>query len=436
MQLKRWIHVVPFASWALLIFVTSCFVIRPAQFFETVHALTGVEESSMQRFQLFWGISWFTIVKGWHVTEYLSSYEPGKELAPLPSAEEVRRQYPNPCGYGTGMEDGMILGGAMLSIIADMYAVTADENLRESASKVYSGVRLCATVHGVPGFLARNVCRDDRQSVYINSSRDQYTHGVHGLWKFYRSPLSDDVTKDEIRNILAAVADRMIQFVTPENDYDFCRADGQRCPLGICRMWNVQAHEAARLPMIYAAAWDVTADDKYYKQWRMYVAKAVQQSTHPDKNTPAYAILQMQCSLELLYQLEKDDDLKMEINKVMHHLAEMAEERSEQVSARLARKTAEEMKMLGPNWRTVDKWINQNGYPNPQWGPYREVWHLTREAGESAMVPLMVDRPAISAGQRERLKALILNTDYSHTSSCGIIYHLGAYWKARLTGSL
>lgn len=71
MQLKRWIHVVPFASWALLIFVTSCFVIRPAQFFETVHAFTGVDESSMQRFQLFWGISWFTIVKGWHVTEYL-----------------------------------------------------------------------------------------------------------------------------------------------------------------------------------------------------------------------------------------------------------------------------------------------------------------------------------------------------------------------------
>jgi hypothetical protein len=43
--------------------------------------------------------------------DYLSSYESGKELAHLPTAEEVRRQYPNPCGYGTGMEDGMILGG-------------------------------------------------------------------------------------------------------------------------------------------------------------------------------------------------------------------------------------------------------------------------------------------------------------------------------------
>ncbi|TWT60677.1 hypothetical protein [Rubinisphaera italica] len=425
--LVKFVFTIAVSSWLLFAGVV---IIAAEESTSSAMLKTKIEEA--------WKVTWNRYFqKEVHTfADYLSSYEPGKELSHLPSAEEVRRQYPNPCGYGTGMEDGMILGGAMLSIITDMYAVTKDDSLRENARHVYSGVRLCATVHGVPGFLARNVCRDDCKSVYINSSRDQYTHGVHGLWKFYRSPLSDDVTKGEIRNILAAVADRMIQFVTPENDYDFCRADGQRCPLGICRMWNVQAHEAARLPMIYAAAWDVTADEKYYRQWRMYVAKAVHQSDNPDKNIPAYAILQMQCSLELLYQMETDEDLKTQINQVMHHLAVMAEKRSEQVSARIAHKTAEEMKMLGPDWRTVDVWINQKGYPNPQWGPYREVWHLTREAGEAAMVPLMVDRAAISADQTKRLKDLILSTDYSHNSSCGIIYHMGAYWKARLTGIL
>ena len=40
--------------------------------------------------------------------DYLSSYEPGKELGHLPTAAEVQRQFPNPCGYSTGMEDGMI----------------------------------------------------------------------------------------------------------------------------------------------------------------------------------------------------------------------------------------------------------------------------------------------------------------------------------------
>ncbi|KLU01163.1 putative transmembrane protein [Rhodopirellula islandica] len=368
--------------------------------------------------------------------DYLSSYEPGQELAHLPTAEEVQRQYPNPCGYSTGMEDGMILGGAMLSILADKYAVTNDDTLRETAKQVFRGVHLCATVHGVPGFLARNVCAEDRKSVYINSSRDQYTHGVHGLWKYYRSPLSEEATRSEIRELLAAVADRMTEFATPENDFDFCRADGQRCPLGICRMWNVQAHEAARLPMIYAAAWDVTQDGKYRQLWRRYVAEAVKQSANPDQNTPAYAILQMQCSLELLHQLEPDPKLKSQIQDVMQHLASIAEERSARVAVQLTHKTAEEMKMLGPDWRHVDRWINQNEYANPQWGKYREVWQLTREAGEAAMVPLMVEAPILTSEQKQRLRDLIRNTDYSHNSSCGIIYHQGAYWKSRLTNNL
>ncbi|HSJ03547.1 MAG: hypothetical protein ACAI34_22515 [Verrucomicrobium sp.] len=363
--------------------------------------------------------------------DYLSSYEAGREQGHLPTAEEVRRQYPNPCGYSTGMEDGMILGGAMLSILSDRFAVTGEEELRQRATQVFSGMRLCVTVHGVPGFVARNVCPEDRKSVYINSSRDQYTHFVHGLWKYYHSPLVDEAKKVEIRGILAAVADRMIAFVTPENDYDFCRADGQRCPLGICRMWNVQAHEAARLPMIYAAAWEVTGDDRYRQLWRKYVADAVAQSATPDKNKPAYALLQMQSSLELLYALEPEKELKGAILATMKHVSSLADRRLAYTVKGIAKKTPEEMRMLGPNWRLVKEWKDQKGYMNPQWGPYREIWHLTREAGESAVIPLMVDAPSMAEEQKELLRGVILQTDYLQNSSCGILYHLAAYWKAR-----
>lgn len=363
--------------------------------------------------------------------DYLSSYEKGKELAHLPTAEEVGRQYPNPCGYSTGMEDGMIVGGAMLSLICDRFAVTGEESMRDDAAQVFGGMHRCATVHGVPGFIARNVCPEDRKSIYLNSSRDQYTHFVHGLWKYYHSPLVTPTTKAEIRSILAAVADRMIALVTPENDYDFCRADGQRCPLGICRMWNVQAHEAARLPMIYAAAWDATGDGRYRQQWRKYVAEAVAQSAAPVESKPAYALLQMQCSLELLYALEPDKDLKNTISATMRHVSSLAERRLAATLKAIAQKSPEEMRMLGPDWRQVKEWKDQKGYLNPQWGPYREIWHLTREAGESALIPLMVNPPSITAEQKQRLREVILQTDYLHNSSCGIIYHLAAYWKAR-----
>ncbi|WP_206171115.1 hypothetical protein [Phragmitibacter flavus] len=393
-----------------------------------------LEEKMDQAWEVSWNRFYHKDVETF--MDYLSSYEPGKEQAHLPTAEEVGRQYPNPCGYSTGMEDGMILGGAMLSLLCDRFAVTGEESLREDAAKVFSGMRRCVTVHGVPGFVARNVCPEDKKSVYINSSRDQYTHFVHGLWQYYRSPLADEATKEEVRGIMAAVAERMIKFVTPENDYDFCRADGERCPLRICRMWDVQAHEAARLPMIYAAAWDTTRNERYRTEWRKYVVEAVKQSATPDKHKPAYAFLQMQISLEVLHELEPEKSLKAEIGKTMKHVSSLAEGRLDYTVKGIAKKSPEEMRMLGPDWRLVKAWKNQKGYKNPQWGAYREIWHLTREAGESALIPLLVEGGKITPEQRQLFSGVVLQTDYLHNSSCGIIYHLATYWKARRLGML
>lgn len=382
---------------------------------------------------LAWNVVWdrFYLPRVRTFGDYLSSYEKGREQAHLPTAEEVKRQYPNPCGYSTGMEDGAILGGAMLSLLCDRYAVTGDENLREKAAEVFAGLRQCATVHGVKGYVARNVCPEDQTSVYINSSRDQVTHFVHGLWQYYRSPLPSDEVKAQIRAVLADVADRMIANVTPENDYDFLRADGQRCPLGICRMWNVQAHEAARLPMIHAAAWDATGEERYRHEWRRYVAEAIEQSATPGEHKPAYALLQMQCSLEVLHELEPDAALKDDILKKMRHVRELGLKRLASVSRKLSEKSPEEMRMLGPDWRHVPEWKDQKGYPNPQWGPYREIWHLTREFGESGLLVLMAGPEPLPAASRTLLEKTMSGFDYGHNSSCGLVYHLATYWKAR-----
>ena len=53
-----------------MIFGTSCTVIRPNEFFEIIAGFTGADQESMNRFSLFWGLSWFAIVKGWHFTEF------------------------------------------------------------------------------------------------------------------------------------------------------------------------------------------------------------------------------------------------------------------------------------------------------------------------------------------------------------------------------
>ncbi len=54
--------------WAIFIFATSCTVIGTDQLFALIGFLFGPE--ALERFELFWGIAWFTVVKGWHVTEF------------------------------------------------------------------------------------------------------------------------------------------------------------------------------------------------------------------------------------------------------------------------------------------------------------------------------------------------------------------------------
>src|SRR5690606_23891069 len=103
--------------------------------------------------------------------DFITSYEKGKWLSHLPTAEEISRQYPNEYGYGTGMEDCMISAGVMLDMIADQYAVTGDPKLKKVARNTFEGVYRTATIHGINGFLPRGLSPEDGKSFYIASSR-------------------------------------------------------------------------------------------------------------------------------------------------------------------------------------------------------------------------------------------------------------------------
>lgn len=363
--------------------------------------------------------------------DYISSYQKGLELSHLPTTQQVKRQYPNPCGYGTGMEDCVILGGTMLSAIIDEYEATQNPALKTNILNVFEGVKRSANIPESPGFVARGICIEDGKSYYYNSSRDQYTHCVHGLWRFYNSALSDDRQKEEIRFILSTIADRMHKNVTSANHFDFLRADGKECPLGICRMWNVQPHEAARLPMFYAAAWDVTGNKRYYELYRQYIEEAIKQSENIGNDYSGYVYLQMLSSFELLYKLESDTSLKNKLNKLMLKVEKMSLQRAQSCKKELLSKNKMELSVLGPDWRLAKNWDIQNGYLIPRWGEYRKVWHLVREAGESLLVVFMVDNPIHSATKKELLNEIISYMDYTQTSGCGIFFHIAAYWKAQ-----
>ncbi len=389
---------------------------------EVTQAAVSQESKLAECIDGLWDVTWkrFYLPRTHLFYDYLTSYEPGQELAHLPTAGEVRRQVPNECGYGTGMEDGMISAGVMLSAIVDRYAVTKEETLRQRAQEVFAGIQLSATAHGAPGFLARGVCAEDLKSIYPNSSRDQYTHAVHGLWLYFHSPLCSPETREEIGTILSAIADRMTRNVTPENNYDSLRADGTRDARGISRMWNVKGHEAARLPMIYAAAWDVTGKQEYHGLYRTYVEPAVEQSFSVEGGQPTYALLQMQASLELLSALERDPGLKQKMRQIMAAVSGRCASRARSAGQRGEKL---DLTMLCTDWRT-DEGLSEKGR-------YRKVWYCIRESGEAALTQLMDEDAAFSEEQYALLAEAITRLDCERVSSCGIFYLQAAYWKAR-----
>ena len=353
--------------------------------------------------------------------DYITSYQSRKSLAHLPRPEEVARQFPNGHGYDTGMEDCMISAGVMLVMVVDRHAVTGDKKLSARAKAIFDGIRRAATVHGSPGFIARGISVEDAQSTYPGTSRDQVTHVVHGLWYYYNSPLCNDETKEEVRALLTAIADRMKRNVIPENNYDFLRSDNSCEPIGLQRMWNVGGHEAARLPMIYAAAWNATANDDYYHLYRKYIYEAIQQSQMSVSHVSTWGLLQMQASFELLGSMEKDSALQPAIAQMMRDIA---------VECRRRAKNAWndgcnlDLTTVANDWRLPNGGIKSNGQ-------YRKVWYCIRQSGESALAQIIAGPAEFPDEQRRMLKGAIQRLDYNQVSSNGIYYLQAAYWKGR-----
>lgn len=354
--------------------------------------------------------------------DYITSYEKGQELAHLPRAEEVKQQLPNPCGYGTGMEDCMISAGVMMTAVLNRYRCDSYKKGPKRAKSIFEGIE--RAIQSVPGqgFVARGFSPFAPKDFYLNSSRDQVTHAVMALWEYHRSGLPDRKVRERIRKSVRDVADRMRRNVTPANDYDFLRADGAPCSYKICKMENVLPHEAARLAMIYAAAWDITGDSLYYRLWREKVHAAAEGSLHPLPQTTTYGLLQMQESISLLMTMEQDTALRKTF-------LQASSEASALVLSRIGRLESErgsyELSMLAPDWR-------ESGGLVP---PYRPVWYHPRESGEVLLTLLSDPNNVFPARAEQFLLHTLESFNFSRQSGNGLFYLLAAWWtwKARAT---
>ena len=100
----------------------------------------------------------------------------------FPTTKEVNASYPNSCGYGVGMEDGMINGGTLIDACLCRYEKYADEASLEFSHNLLEGMLNCIFNTRTEGFVPRACTPYDGKTSYVDSSRDQYTMFVFGAF--------------------------------------------------------------------------------------------------------------------------------------------------------------------------------------------------------------------------------------------------------------
>lgn len=265
------------------------------------------------------------IIKGWEfifdklfskktklIYDYVTTEGEDGAFCHLPTIEEISQSYPNPCGWYTGMEDGDINGCIMMDAVLKRYEITQDDSLKQYAYDLYDGLMANAKVSSVKGFLARARHPKDGVTHYINSSRDQYTHWIDTMTRFYFSKYSNESQKNDIRTVIVEFAEKAEQDVKMENSY--CLLDEEGNPALVCNMYGdkVWGHESCRLAMFYMSAYVITRNEHWLKLYHSIRDWGIDKAERfkSEYDYAGFALMQMQVSLRFLYDYETDSAYK------------------------------------------------------------------------------------------------------------------------------
>lgn len=244
-----------------------------------------------------------------------------------------------PGGYGNGMGDCALIMGTALAGTVDKWKMITDKKEKERlvrlADRLAQGMFNLASLHGIKGFVARGICVDDGKSICSLSSIDQYTHWEHSLWRWARSGMASKDMLEKYKRYVLEVAQFMEEKVIEENGWNFGLADGTiPDPRGICTMWgpDKKAHAAARLPMLYIATWYATGDKHWADMYEKYIDDAIRMTIVLKDLTeeqvkyymPCYALYQAMCSLEIIYDYEKDPSRRALLEECMAEFSRRA----------------------------------------------------------------------------------------------------------------
>ena len=368
------------------------------------------------------------------VFDYRTSTDPDGAFSHLPTPKEIQAQVPNPCGWDTGMENGVIFVGLLLDAIANRYKVTKDETLHDYAVKILKGLRLLTSVSGVRGFLARAV-HPDGKSFYFESSRDQYTFAVYGMWSYLNCPLCTNDEREFLTDTLVAFAEYAEKCVTPENDYHLLRADGGRTM--VCKMLYSAPHEWTRLPMIYLVAYKASGNSHWLEKYKEIRALCIDGSF--EMKEKCGAMDQMQASLAVLYELEDESYYRSQYETLARRCAEWVEcEKANSLSfLEKSKKEKRTFDDVTPLWRKQEMtYLHFWGAPISGYGYYKPFFK-TRSGktapklttiSQYALIEELCPNRHVSEEHARALEGLFALINFDKHCSESPIHMLQAYW--------
>lgn len=353
----------------------------------------------------------------------------------LPTPEEIKDNNPNACGWQTGMEDCSINGGAYLAGLVNRYSIT---NLPEHAGEartIYQGLKMLGTVSPRKGFIARGVLPDGI-SHYCNSSVDQYTLYVYGVWRYYHSSIATEKEKSEIEEIINNICTRI-----EEDGFDILREDGK--PALVSDIGAIRSDRSSRLLEMFIAGYDITSNKHWleiyreklkendYARLRDIITPSRIEGLYADSKPNAYVILQNQVSLMPLFEIETDMAIKSCYLEAIR------------LNAKLIEDQVLWFRNYDPNLHTDDyelgRWrVGEPGLPETMKGCFKPV----RSACESMVVMLLandkyliepyegVQEKFYSDYLRNICRELLLTYDYDKIRTFEMIYAEIAYWFA------
>ena len=366
----------------------------------------------------------------------------------LPAVEEIARQFPNPSGWGTGMEDCSINAGHALEVLALMYKI-GGEDVTVLIGEVLRGLRLCESVHGKNGFLVRGVSHRDGKSCYFNSSRDQITMAVAGLFDVYHNVSSlSDSQRELIRTMLHEMALYCRKVVTKESGYSYLRLDGGRAL--VSELWDCGVHEMLRLPMIYAACAVVNDEPEFREETFRYMEEGLRVSETFDETIYwwDFPLIQMQLSLDILHKCPFLESYRARIERLMDKVGVAARREFLNVLTRCEQYQGD-WNAYNANWRTLPMKTTPmtlkesptnavyDGYTylNPVYPEeFMRIVEYERSLGNYLASSLLAPNSGIDVEQWNRFIAFMEKQDFSKCTHAGPFSLLHGYVLAMKRG--